>query len=564
MQEEEELPPFWLQTTTTLHRGRRRRSNPFSSSIFLNSGLLLIALLVIAFVLIFIVVPSLTSFTSQILRPHSIRKGWDSLNLVLVLFAILCGFLSRNNNSDNNSQSAGFYGDQSLSGLRQDSQKSHPSTPRTWYDQDRATYNGLSRLRSFSSYPDLRQESNWITNEERWRFYDDTHLHSYRASSSYQINPGDPPTEKEEESSKNEEAVQEGVDTKDIHVVTSVISHQKEVIYKPPPENPSPPRRPPSPPPTKSSSPPQPPLSGATSKVVKRKVKRTYHDLGHHEKRSEDRNLEVVTDIYIPPPSPPPPPPAPFNENEKRRGKDSFLVSLRRKKKKQRQKSVENLASLFDHPQTSHTLITPSPPPPPPPPPPHFFQNIFTPKRGKTKKIHSVPPPPPPPPPSFTMTQPLQTRASKTNSQVAQVTSNKPPKPVKTNTALEENVDSGNASPLIPIPPPPPPPPFKMPPWRFVVEGDYIRVGSFNSSLSGSPDSDNLEDPSDKESSDSPMADGGGTAALFCPSPDVNTKADNFIARVRAGLMLEKANSVKGRSNLGIESSSVNEGEGRS
>lgn len=34
-------------------------------------------------------------------------------------------------------------------------------------------------------------------------------------------------------------------------------------------------------------------------------------------------------------------------------------------------------------------------------------------------------------------------------------------------------------------------------------------------------------------------------APLFCPSPDVNDKADMFIARFRAGLKLEKVNSIR-------------------
>lgn len=33
--------------------------------------------------------------------------------------------------------------------------------------------------------------------------------------------------------------------------------------------------------------------------------------------------------------------------------------------------------------------------------------------------------------------------------------------------------------------------------------------------------------------------------AMFCPSPDVNDKADLFIARFRAGLKLEKLNSLR-------------------
>jgi hypothetical protein len=124
---------------------------------------------------------------------------------------------------------------------------------------------------------------------------------------------------------------------------------------------------------------------------------------------------------------------------------------------------------------------------------------------------------------------------------------------------VEENVERGNASRLIPLPPPPPPPPFKMPAWKFVHDGDYVRVGSFNSSRSGSPDLDSIEDASSEKDQSSPVAAASGSdsaaTALFCPSPDVNTKADNFIARFRAGLTLEKVNSANRRSNLGPEAS---------
>ena len=115
-------------------------------------------------------------------------------------------------------------------------------------------------------------------------------------------------------------------------------------------------------------------------------------------------------------------------------------------------------------------------------------------------------------------------------------------------------MNRGNESPLIPIPPPPPPPPFKMPEWKFVRHGDFVRIKSDNSSRSESPDLDDSEESGSKETS--PMARSGGVAAMeggespahtFCPSPDVNTKADTFIARFRAGLRLEKVNSANGR-----------------
>ncbi|CAK7356896.1 unnamed protein product [Dovyalis caffra] len=539
MEAEEEMPLFWLQATDRPRRIRRQ-----ASSVCLNSGVFLIVLLVLAFTFVFVIVPSVGSFTSHVLRPHSIKKSWDSLNFFLVLFAIVCGFLSRNNSSSDN-ETKSYYEDQSLANV----QKSQPSTPsRRWFEyQDRTvSYNTLNRLRSSSSYPDLRQES-----LERWRFYDDTHLNNYRFSTSNdqihhdhhhpQQHPQDEETKKQEE---------EDVGVKDIDVDTFV-TNQKEVSYR-------------------SSPPPSPPLppSPPPSKLVRRKVKRTYQDLGYHEKRTDHDQEKKFENLYnIPPPSPlpPPPPPTPppmFSKNDKRRGKD-FLISLRRKKKKQRQKSVENLESLFNPEPSTTTSTLHLIPPPPPPPPPHFFQTLFS-KKGKTKKLHPVPPPPPPPPPPVTRVSKVvsQKVTSRTKAQVAAVTSHKPPKTVKTssfNSVEENNVASGNASPLIPIPPPPPPPPFKMPAWKFVLDGDYVRVESFDSSRSGSPDLDGIEDATSDKDQSSPMAAAGGSDSaampLFCPSPDVNTKADNFIARFRAGLNLEKVNSVRGRSNLGPEAS---------
>ncbi|XP_065869381.1 pollen-specific leucine-rich repeat extensin-like protein 2 [Euphorbia lathyris] len=537
-EEEENIPPFWLQTND----GRRRRLRHKASSIFLNSGVLLLILLVIALVFIFVIVPSIVSFTSQIFKPNLIKKSWDSLNLVLVLFAIVCGFLGRNHNSNNSNNGSPSYQSMESSNVQQhddaQAQRSYPSTPvNRWY-QDRTAYSGLNRLRSFNSYPDLRQESLWVTNsDERWRFYDDTHLNGYRISNSDQLQdvlPPLPPPQKKKQELKKLQQEDEDVRTKDVDVDTSV----KEVVYTPPPL--SPPKMP--------------------TKAVKRKVKRTYEDIGY-----EKRKVESEKDLKTAPPSPPPltttrPQPV-FSKNEKKRGKDLLMTPFRKKKKKQRQKSVENLESLFD-PQSSFYQSSipppsPAPPPPPPPPPPHFLQNLFSTKKSRAKKAHLAPaPPPPPPPPPRPVTS--SSRASRTTLQVAAVTTHKPPKSVRTGgfNGVEENVESGNLSPLNPIPPPPPLPPFKVNSWKFVRDGDYVRVASFNSDRSASPDLESEES--------SPMADSSPKIMpLFCPSPDVNTKAENFIARFRAGLKMEKMNSVTGRSNLGPGSDPV-EGEGPS
>ncbi|CAN0906854.1 hypothetical protein LINGRAHAP2_LOCUS24482 [Linum grandiflorum] len=550
MEDDDMASPFWLQTADN-HRLLRRRRN--ISSVFLNSGLLLTILLLLAFLFVFLVIPSFHSFSSQILRPHSVKKSWDSLNLLLVLFAIICGFLSRNGGTaryehpassvatTSTTSNHNYYEDRSY----QQSAAKVSSSPRRFYDyqhnQDRlspfGSSDGLNRLRSFKSYPDLRQDS-----DDRWRFYDDTNVRDYRFASSDEVRKEEAAEEKDKELDKLEDDAKDiGVDT---FTAAKLEAAQSDSLPSPPMDLPSPPVAAP-------SSPPLP-------KIGKKKVQRTYRSVAHGVDEWKETDME---DFYKrkpppsrPPPSPPPPPPPPPPE-KKKRSKD-FLISLRRKKKKkQRQNSVENLASLFD-PESEYPALSsipppsPLPPPPPPPPPPHFFQNLFSPKRGKTKKIHSVSVAPPPPPQVYLSKSVRRPSGSRIQSERPLGSAYRPPKPVKTSSfgSVEDNAGSGNASPLIPIPPPPPPPPFKMPAWKFEVRGDYVRVASFDSSRSGSPDVDS-EDPSDRESS--PMAVAAGASPLFCPSPDVNTKADNFIARFKAGLKLEKVNSGKAKSNLG-------------
>ncbi|XP_022715190.1 serine/arginine repetitive matrix protein 1 [Durio zibethinus] len=555
--EDEDMTPFWLQTTD--NRRRRRRQ---ASSFFFNTGILIILLLVIAFAFVFIIIPSFLSFTSKVFKPHLVKKSWDSVNLVLVLFAIICGFLNLNSNNDNN-DSRSAYEDYRFSSTPKhvhdhDVGRSNPSTPRQWYDypsssSDRKAYNSLQRVRSSNSYPDLRLESSWVmNNDDRWRFYDDTHLYNYRSRS-------------------RRENDQEQVyinNTKDIVVHTVQTS-------SPAPSSPQPASPPPAvaaataPPLPPQSPPPQP------SKVVRRKPKRTYDFEDLKPKEKSELKEVIYSDLKIrqpipppsaparPPSSPPPPPPLPppiagsekrSNKSEKKRGgvTKEFLISLRRKKKKQRQRSVENLDEFFN--LSTFPLYppqSPAPPPPPPPPPlPSFYQSIFSSKKSKARKLHSVRPLAPTAPP-------LEARASKREPQKSPVTTQKLPLPVKISNInnVEESIESGNESPLNPIPPPPPPPPFKMAPWKFEVHGDFVRLRSINSSRSRSPD---LDDPLSDEVSPSDgnkMGEidyGDSTAGpSFCRSPDVDTKADNFIARFRAGLKLEKINSVRGRSNLG-------------
>ncbi|XP_039071729.1 formin-like protein 7 [Hibiscus syriacus] len=248
------------------------------------------------------------------------------------------------------------------------------------------------------------------------------------------------------------------------------------------------------------------------------------------------------------------------------------FASLRKRKRKHKSKDHEHQQDLPLHSSTEpppyySTSIRPTspapPPPPPPPPPPSFFQkyNLFR-KGSKSKKIHSVPTPPPPPP---TAAFSFSKRSSKQNSQIPppptpptepsskRTTANngKSPLPTKANTIsyYDENVNSGGQSPLIPVPPPPPP--FKMADLKFVIRGDFVKIRSSPSSRCSSPDLEEIDVSSSKDETETTsMTEGDDVVGVAgvpvcCPSPDVNAKAETFIARLRGGWKLEKINSIK-------------------
>jgi hypothetical protein len=177
MEEEEYISsPFWVQNSST-----NRRCLSRSYSLFISYGTVVIFLLVITLAFILVIVPTLHSFYSHIFKPNSVKKSWDSLNLLLVLFAIFCSFLSKNNN---NNESPRSNEDETFSetNIRQEYEKPNlePETPPSFwceYSEDRTSYNGL---RSFNSYPDLRQESLWVAADEQWQCSDDTHVNGYR------------------------------------------------------------------------------------------------------------------------------------------------------------------------------------------------------------------------------------------------------------------------------------------------------------------------------------------------------------------------------------------------
>ncbi|XP_071715119.1 uncharacterized protein [Rutidosis leptorrhynchoides] len=536
--------PFWIQSTTNVRRVDlyRRRA----SSLFFNSGVLIIILLSLAILcLVFIIIPSLISNKSHIFKPNSIKKSWNSINLVLVLFALAFGYLSRNINKDNDIDINTPRFENGFNRTISDSSTGAPvtspviSTTKQLYDFPEQPIFGLRKHRSTSSYPDLRELSPpW----NHRRFSDDTHLNYDR----YYFR-------------------QDQVDT--------TMDLPKAESHAPPPQPPSPT--------------PIPPESPATS--TKEKPIRAYHSVAADPK--EKVNSLEVNKVMLPeketklpenhyssipeetavrkrdkvkrrrarsseprkmlsPVNDPVPDPSSsellnlpgiqefdlkqVNMELKKSGnatKDFFTSFVNKKKKnRRRQRSVDNLDALLHHSQPPETIHHRPPPPPPPPPPPSLLNNLFTSKKERRKKTSSTPPPPPPPlPPPYTAA-----RAPRpTTTRVSPFVTEKPTVPIKKSffSSIDDS-SSGGESPMNRIPPPPPMPPFKMPDWKFPVEGDYVRVQSTLNYDSGSPDGDESQSPSSAVAS-----------PLFCPSPDVDTKADTFIARFRAGLKLEKMNS---------------------
>ncbi|KAI3524765.1 hypothetical protein L1887_03429 [Cichorium endivia] len=660
MEQDPDAPPnFWFQPTLTTNRRRTPLVDPV---------VLIIILPIIALLFLFFFLPPVLYHTSHILKPSSVKSTWDSLNIFLVLFAILCGVLARRNDEVS---SSGDVADQANGSVAESSNTAAAEPSGQWVSfSDRKVATGGLR-RNSSSYPDFRQESLWENAENRSRFFDDFDVDIYSSPvSRYYSNlsrrmgresenlyRSTPVSGDIHQRSRRSEADRVGFsEVKEIVVDTfeatpNVSDFREHVPVTPPP-------------------PPPPPPPSALS------ARHSFRSVGRNVKveiptKTESDELDKVRSYHPPPPPPPPPPPLPppppqtevwlqrsHHKHKKLERKVSdatkeiatAISSLYNQRKKKNKRKSRNTSSSSDSsPPSVHFIqspetqepqqtVPPSPPPPPPPPPPFTFQNLFK-KGGKHKKIHSVPatvppgvpPPPPPPPPSSifnnlfksgnkskrfhspsTAPQPPQLppppssimnnlfkngtkskrfnpskpassppppppppppmtppryiapvkskKVSKRNSQPQPPSPPSPPKleprnhrstsngkpPLPKPTTYYERDDflpSGSQSPLIPMPPPPPP--FRMPALKFELRGDFVRIRSTHSSVCSSPDRDDVDLSSTTEGGGDSSGPTSGPGPLFFPSPDVNTKADRFISRLKDEWRMEKINSVK-------------------
>ncbi|GFP88687.1 hypothetical protein PHJA_001012400 [Phtheirospermum japonicum] len=521
-----DLTPFWVQSATNGRRADRLRRRV--SAAFFSSGLVVFLLLVTAVFFLFFVVPSSISFGAQIFKPNSVKKSWDSLNVLLVLVAVVFGFLSRNKNEEKYNS---YYEEFQASPK---GPKSNLSNSSQWYDysdyETKLEHKNSILARNSNSYPDLRDFSttHWSYGDYYQRRYydDDIHVDSGR-------DPGQVKLHRRHRSLEGVEHLRALPQNKTV-IVDTLLSKYKEGEIFPPPETAA-----------AAVSPPDIEESAATgSEQSSTKLNKDFEP------------LDPVTAQKLP--HPPPVESPEFTENPEltyeRGGRRKERSSRKRNKELGTKDPVTTPPPQSDptppSPPRQPPSHTPPPPPAPPPPPPSVFQTLFLSKKQKRKRTITVTLAPQSPSPPLEPPPPAAAREPEPTSQTARTTSHKPPKPMKMTSfdRLEEISNSGGDSPLNRIPPPPPPPPpafFKGPAWKFVVQGDYVRVNSSTSSRSGSPDTD------DGESDVTPSAvDAGGAAPfhpspLFCPSPDVDTKAESFITNFRAKLKLEKIHSMR-------------------
>ncbi|XP_022889224.1 uncharacterized protein LOC111404683 [Olea europaea var. sylvestris] len=458
-------PPFWSQATTTTFFYSHRR--PRQSSPIFNPVILILAIPILILVILLFLVPPFISHTTQILHLNSVKKGWDSLIIVLVLFAILCGLFARINYDVPSSDAA----DQQNLNVPQVSDFARPPPGESvsssqWYGFfDGKEYGGNesstplpvgdgggTRLRSSSSsYLDLRQESLRENRDNRFRFSNDFELKSYRTS---------PVVDRFHHGARWSE-----VDRDEPDPPVKVIPVDK---YEQP--------------------------------VAKSQFPEVKSEIIHRKKSLTTK--EIATAIA------------------------SLYNKRRERKKKVKTRNIYDTASASENSspeQSGAAAARPSPPPPS-----KLLQNMSK-KSVKNTRVHSPPSAPAPPPPP----EPRRYHS---------VNAGEPPKPNKRSSYSNESVNIA----LIPIPPLPPS--FKMNEMKFVEREDFVRVSSAQSSQCSSP-------PPELEDSDlmSVKSEGGDSMgpSISCPSPDVDAKAEAFIARLRDEWKLDKMNSINEKRKLG-------------
>ncbi|XP_047057235.1 serine/arginine repetitive matrix protein 1-like [Lolium rigidum] len=593
----------------------------------------------------------------------TLKSGWDVVNLCLVLFAILCGLLGRGGgDGDGDGESASAAAAAAAKSRREVSPAmaepepiAEASTEDVWerlnssYDSNQSAHTtaGIRRMKSSSSYPELRLGSDGVwgleSPELAWRPYDDAELYRPRRDDWPDRNRGDADRPRLRRTSSDVNAIP--VDKYEVRAPPQDERRRRRSVEKPQkmakvveeertvetlaarparsrtwsPEElnatlseadkyevPTPlgarrPRRsaeklPKMPAVVEDEHPSAETLAARPSRSrtwSPEELNATLSELAsaappavtprprhrRHSVESLPTMEEVEKEIIVeeinnplpsstglfppgtpPPPPPPPPPPATMSRSKKKRSGSvggakelaSAIALFYQKKRKsiimKRERHHHHHHHLSDDhysspssessasPEaTTRTNPPPRPPPPPPPPPPpsSIFSNLFKKGGNKSRRIHSLAPPrpPPPPPPTHRSRKPPQPPSRL-------VPTPPPPAPVRTRPPRAHAHAYAHPQ----RPPhaqgyPQQPPLYHMP--RGVVYHSY-RLPPPSPPMPPPP-----PPPPMSEGEEEVPSVTASPAPSYCASPDVNTKADNFIERFRAGLKLEKINSYR-------------------
>ncbi|KAG7018277.1 hypothetical protein SDJN02_20145, partial [Cucurbita argyrosperma subsp. argyrosperma] len=421
-------PPLRPEPTS----GRRdlRRTTPFQ---FLNFDAFPILFLVISLCFIFVVSISpfySFSFSFRSFKPQSTWKSLDFLCLALVLFAIACGLLSKNNGE--NTVREEIYRASVTSNDSELSYKSNPSIPNQWNGYTDRTDQILLH------YPPE------IAGVEYWRLSGGGYITNYQSISSDSL-----------QHCRNLKEFEEGSDSK--RVTKAAFSVKDEEIspsFSPLYQISVPPL----------VTPPQ--ISSPPGAVVVAEVERINEGDGGFEPELLGEDFQAM-EVEI-------------SKNEKQREVESKETKRKKNKNKNKmkkwQKGVENFKE-FVTPQ--HRFNRNLSPPPAPGPPVTVHQYQISSIVGETKRGFPAPP------------------ESSPQKLIA----------VRTQNSTVEQPRSGALA-----------PPSTTAELQILLEGKSKR-------------NENAE----------------RKGARFCGSPDVNSKADSFIETFRAGLKLERMNSMKER-----------------
>ncbi|CAN6441981.1 unnamed protein product [Victoria cruziana] len=599
------VTPFWAETNRDFrgHRRHNRRNIRVPDGVFaaLLSPLVLIPALVAAAVLV-CYIPTLLSPLSRFLGRVQLFKSWEAFNLLLVLFAILTGIFSRNTNAGGH-QPHHQESDPFAAKLFEFPGKFEDRTGHGEVGGGRIIFHRSDPLRNVETQPAAVQEESPLSLDLKAAWFPDDgrktekyssqgnlisgHAHFRRhtdfgerslgspSSSSADAPPGtgkidhDFLIQRRRSSTSFPHPPLENVDAE----VGFVVPRRHSLPLLPPLgtinlDGVSNIRTKHFPPPLLSDN------RETVSPDDDADVKNKHSPLVYHPLKAMNSNGGCV--IQRKHSSPPPmslsPPLLPHSANShaleaqedkiKRRNahrsKDvlspPLAPSSSRKKEKEKKKKKEKEKEKRKSRGTELPPEIPLPPslPPPPPSSSSFLQQWFTDLKNETKVEKPRPSPDlflaPPPPSSLPLhlatikeaTSSTAKRESAEKENVGSRDSSTPqpslPASIKEKQKLQMEFRSSSSDSSsgrsIPYLPPPPPPPLAEP-CKIVAK--QIKSGQTRRESRRVYDSLTEHSRGEEKNGNS----------VFCPSPDVNDKADKFIARFHEGIRLEKLQSAK-------------------